>query len=186
MVALDPSVRADPGLGITPSAPASAVDPRPDPPPRSGQPAVPVDPERRSIADLDGVYVWLGPDVGAGYLASSWDSTIGADLTVLRVRERERLGAVGGSLGAARWTERGGGRVWADAVAGTRLWNRTMVGLSAGGIVELADTEHPRVGAMVGAWAFVGLTPYVRVGAIDGYGAVVELGIHIALPVLRR
>jgi hypothetical protein len=147
---------------------------------------VPVETARREVANLDGTYVWLGPSASAGYLDRGWDSLIGADLAVMRVREHAPLGAVGGSVGAARWTERGGGRMWAEAIAGTRLFDRTMVGLSAGAIVELADTVHPRAGAMVGAWVFAGVTPYVRVGAIDGYGAVVELGVHIALPVFRR
>jgi hypothetical protein len=61
-----------------------------------------------------------------------------------------------------------------------------MAGVTAGGIAELSDTEHPRLGAMVGLWAFVGVTPYVRIGAVQDDGLVLELGVHIALPVLRR
>jgi hypothetical protein len=184
-----PTVRADPGLGIAPTgvdAPIpSPTDPRPDIPGRRTPPAVPPG-NLPSFVDLDGTYVWLGPSGGAAYIDSSWDSVIGGDLSVVRVREHDALGTVGGSFGAAKWTERGGGRLWLEAIAGTRLVNRTMVGLSAGGIVELADTEHPRPGALFGVWAFVGVTPYVRVGAIQDDGLVVELGVHITLPVLRR
>ncbi len=202
VVASQQWVRADPAVEITPTATASIVppnapgsdapvvvpgptDPRPDVPPRHSQPAVPTG-NLRAFANLDGVYLWLGPSAGAGYLADSWDSVVGGDLAVMRVREHDFLGAVGGTIGAAKWTARGGGRVWLEAIAGTRIANRTMVGVSAGGIVELSEIEHPRPGAMVGAWLFCGVTPYVRAGVIDGYGGVVELGLHIALPVWRR
>ena len=190
VLASQPNVRADPGIGITPSVSGidtpipNPTDPRPDPPLRRTPPAVPPG-NLHSVADLDGLYLWLGPAISAGYLANSWDSLIGADVSILRVREHRPVGAIGASFGAARWTARGGGRTWLEAIVGTRLADRTMVGLSAGGVLELSDIEHPRPGAMIGAWAFLGVTPYVRVGTVADEGAVVELGIHIALPVLR-
>jgi hypothetical protein len=88
-------------------------------------------------------------------------------------------------LGAARWTERGGGRIWLDGVLGTELGGH-MVGVSAGPILELSDLAHPRGGGSVGIWGFVGVTPYARIGEVDGLGTFVELGVHIALPVFRR
>ena len=90
---------------------------------------------------------------------------------------------LGASVGASRWTERGGGRIWLDALAGTRLGR--MVGVSAGPIVELDDLHHPRLGASVGLWAFLGVTPYARVGTVEDLGAFAEIGVHIALPVRR-
>ena len=76
--------------------------------------------------------------------------------------------------------------MWAEAIAGPRVMGRTMIGASLGPLVELSDLEHPHVGGAIGAWAFVGVTPYVRVGAVDQLGTFVELGLHIALPVYRR
>jgi hypothetical protein len=83
------------------------------------------------------------------------------------------------------WTERGGGRLWADAVVGTRIggW---MIGTTAGPIVELSDVAHPRFGGSFGVFGFVGLTPFARVGFVDKLGGFAEIGVHIALPVLRR
>jgi hypothetical protein len=152
----------------------------------------PVSPPRRAPAtvethpswDLDGLYLWLGPSGAASRIDATWDSTIGGDLSVVRVREQDLLGAVGLTIGASRWTERGGGRLWLDAIAGTRIGR--MVGVSAGPILEMSELAHPRFGGSVGAWAFLGVTPFVRVGIVDKLGGFVELGLHIALPVLRR
>ncbi|HWU89791.1 MAG TPA: hypothetical protein VN253_21160 [Kofleriaceae bacterium] len=155
----------------------------PDPPPRR---APVVGPSRLgSTADLDGLYVWLGPVGAASRVRSEWDSTFGVDLAVVRVREGATLGAVGASAGVSRWSERGGGRIWLDGVAGTRLGGR-MYGASAGPIVELSELAPPRVGASVGVWAFFGVTPFARLGAVGDLGTFVEVGLHLSLPVLRR
>jgi hypothetical protein len=154
----------------------------PDPPPRrvpAGVPAAHAGPSW----DLDGLYLWLGPTTAASRIDSDWDSTIGADATVIRVREQNALGAIGATLGASRWTVRGGGRIWLDALIGTRMGR--MVGMSAGPILELNDLAHPRLGGSVGLWAFVGVTPFVRAGMVSDLGGFFEIGIHIALPVLR-
>jgi hypothetical protein len=151
----------------------------PDPPP----PRAPTETENPPSWDLDGLYIWVGPVGAASRLDGAWDSTIGGDLSVVRVRERESLGAIGGTFGASRWTERGGGRLWLDAIAGTRLGR--MVGVSAGAILELDDLAHPRMGVSVGIWAFLGVTPFVRAGTVEELGGFIEIGVHIALPVWR-
>lgn len=152
----------------------------PDPPPRRAQ----TDPPTSTLSsDLDGFYVWLGPVGAASRIDNAWDSTVGGDLSFVRVREGELLGTLGGSVGASRWTERGGGRVWLDAIVGTRFGR--MVGVSAGAILELDELAHPRLGASVGIWAFLGVTPFVRAGTVDELGEFIEIGVHIALPVWR-
>jgi hypothetical protein len=156
----------------------------PDPPARRGPPAV--GPSRLpASSDLDGLYVWLGPIGAAGRLDSTWDSTFGADLSIVRVREGARLGTVGATAGAGLWTERGGGRIWLDGVAGTRLGGR-MYGASIGPLVELSELAHPRIGGSIGLWAFFGATPYARAGIVEDLGPFVEVGLHLALPVFRR
>ena len=157
----------------------------PDPPPRRGPPAVGPSSGLRPSADLDGLYVWLGPVGAAGRIDAVWDSVFGADLTILRVREGAALGAVGASAGASLWTERDGGRIWLDGVAGARLGGR-MYGASLGPLVELAALAHPRIGGSIGLWAFFGVTPYARAGMVQDLGTFVEIGLHLALPVLRR
>ena len=167
-------------LGVIPIAGADPI--ATDPVPRSAPaPAV----QLRPSWDLDGFYLWLGPTGAAGRIDAQWDSLFGGDAALVRVREREAIGVIGGALGASRWTVRDGGRVWLDALFGTRLAGH-MVGASAGPLVELAELAHPRYGGSIGVWGFAGVTPYARVGVVHGLGGFAEIGIHIALPVLRR
>jgi len=173
-------------LGVMPIAAADPLPPTtvvPDPPARRGP--VSVGPGNlRPSWDLDGWYLWLGPTAAGTHVEGEWDSTVGGHVALVRVRERERVGAIGVMAGATTWTERGGGRIWLDGVAGTRILR--MVGVSAGPLVELAELAHPRIGGSVGLWAFLGVTPFVRVGAVQDLGAFAEIGVHIALPVYRR
>jgi hypothetical protein len=170
-------------IRVAAADPVPSTSVAPDPPARGSVPSVGPGNFRASW-DLDDTYLWIGPTGAATRVEGEWDSTIGAHVAIVRVRERQPLGVIGGMVGATLWTERGGGRIWADAVAGTRIGR--MIGLSAGPIIELSEVNHPRLGGSIGLWAFVGVTPFVRVGAVDELGAFAEIGVHIALPVLRR
>jgi hypothetical protein len=168
-------------MGVAAADPIRTV---PDAPPQA-QPVVVPRATFTPSWDLDGVYLWLGPVGAASYVDAQWDSTFGGDATLVVVRERERLGLLGATVGASRWTARGGGRVWLDGLIGTRAIGR-MVGASIGAILELSDFERPRIGGSIGVWAFAGVTPFARAGAVSDLGMFAELGLHIALPVMRR
>jgi len=170
------------GLGYANAEPQTAT--APDAPPRSAPPAVGRS-ALRPAWDLDGTYVWLGPTGAASRIDATWDSTFGGQLAIVRVRERSPLGVIGGAAGASLWTEREGGRLWLDAVVGTRVGGR-MLGATVGPVLELSQLSHPRLGASLGVWAFLGVTPFARVGYVDELGGFAEVGIHLALPVLRR
>jgi hypothetical protein len=163
----------------------SSVETLPDRPPRQTAPRVGGPSGFAPTWDLDGLYLWLGPVGAAGRLEATWDSTFGADLTVIRIAERAPVAALGGTLGAGLWTERGGGRIWLDGVIGTRLGSR-IYGVTAGPLVELSDLAHPRFGGSVGIWGFFGVTPYARFGFVEELGEFAEVGVHVALPVVRR
>ena len=172
---LAPLFRADRAAGVSPQAPLGPVTP---------QPVVVAPGANRPSWDLDGTYLWLGPIGAASYLGR-WDSTFGGEAAIVRVRERAALGLAGVNLGASHWTARGGGRVWIDGLVGTHLLGR-MMGASLGPIVELSEVVHPKLGASIGIWGFIGITPFARVGAVTDLGMFAELGVHIALPVVRR
>jgi hypothetical protein len=169
LLAVPPIAAADPVTAVT--------DPRGAP----GSPPVRLPP----TSDLDGTYLWLGPLGAASHVDARWDSTFGVDAAVVVVREQARLALLGGDLGASRWTARGGSRLWVDGLVGTYLLG-PLTGISLGPIVELSDVAHPRLGGSVGVWGFAGITPFARVGGIANLGMFAEVGIHIALPVLRR
>jgi hypothetical protein len=173
--------RVQPALAQPAASPAIAQVATATPPPATVPPPHALPPS----GDLDGTYLWLGPIGAASRVAAQWDSTFGGDAALLVVREGSRLGAIGVDVGASRWTARGGGRVWVDGILGTRIAG-SMMGVSLGPILELSDLAHPRPGASIGVWGFLGITPFARIGEVRALGMFAEIGVHIALPVLRR
>ncbi|HEY4055822.1 MAG TPA: hypothetical protein VGM39_04410, partial [Kofleriaceae bacterium] len=93
----------------------------PAPPARSSIPHVGGPSGFRPSWDLDGSYVWLGPTGAAHYIDGGWDTTFGAVLGIVRVREREPLSVLGTSIGGVMWAGHDGGRLWVDALVGTRI-----------------------------------------------------------------
>jgi hypothetical protein len=138
-----------------------------------------------TTADLDGTYLWIGPGGGAARIDGSWYSSFGGTATVVRVRERAWLGVTGASVGAARWTVRGGGRVWLDGMLGTRRLVGATLGTSLGPMLELGDDHHPKIGMSGTIWVFAGVVPYVRLGVIDAAGGFLEAGVQLSLPAWR-
>ncbi len=152
---------------------------------RAGEGSDRLEPLAPSSANLDGNHLWLALWGARTEAAYGYDSCVGGELAITRVREGEALGLVGGTLGGGRYAESDDKRLWANAVAGTRRGTGWMLGGSAGAVLELSPTARPKLGATVGVWAFVGVVPFARVGAMEGRGAFLELGVEIALPVLR-
>lgn len=180
VAALTTGVWADPkSVQLGPASQTSGNAPQP-----------PAAPPARPSWDLDGTYIWLGP-AGAAVWSdtprrageSSWDSAFGADLSVIRVAEREPVAALGGSLGASR-TSRRDSRLWFDAVIGTRIWGY-MVGAAAGPVIALSNDRRPQLGASFRLWGYAGIAPYARIGFVSST-AFVELGVQLPLPVFRR
>jgi hypothetical protein len=136
--------------------------------------------------DLDGDRVLLGPVGGVVHRDGGWDSAGGAHAAWVRLRERRPVAATGVSLGAWRLASEDTGRVWLEALVGTRrLPGGALTGLSAGPIVELAPTEHARLGATGALWLYAGVVPFVRAGWLAEAGASIELGLSLPLPVWR-
>jgi len=156
--------------------PPAGADPTPSPVPPPGRP----------VADLDGLYLWLGPSGGATRVDGAWDSAWGGGVQVVRVRERARLGLIGAWLGGARYASRDGGRVWLEGLAGTRRVIGQMVGVGLGPTLELGDLHHPRAGLSASIWWFAGVVPYARAGVLDASGPFAEIGVSLSLPAVRH
>jgi hypothetical protein len=138
-----------------------------------------------SAANLDGVYLALGPVASAVRGEDGWDGGFGGEALVVRVREQDALAAIGLGLGGIRFAQINKGRIWADAVAGTEKLFGVGLGVSLGVTAEVGELQAPRWGWQVTAWAFTGVVPYVRVGQVEQSGSFVDAGIKITLPALR-
>jgi len=162
--------------------PSDAIDPSDPGAPKVAEPARAVVPALQG--DLDGVYVHLGPQAAAVRRGGVWDSVVGGELSVLRMREDDGLALVGGRVYAGRWTEALGGRIGVDAVAATRLG--VLVGVAGGPLLDVGAQHHPHVGASIAIWCYAGVVPYVRVGVIDSSAGFIEAGLELPLPLWRQ
>jgi hypothetical protein len=142
-------------------------------------------PRLRPVADLDGVYLTLGPTGAAVYTRAGWDSGFGGEISLVRVREQDALGALGLGLGGIHFTTEERGRIWADILLGSSRPLGVGAGLSAGATAEIDAVIPPRWGAQATLWVFLGVIPYVRVGTVQRSGPYIDLGVKIALPVFR-
>jgi hypothetical protein len=139
----------------------------------------------RSPANLDGVYLALGPVGALVHVEDDWDGAFGGELSLWRVRERQLISGVGIGLGGHKFSERDGGRLWGEISAAHRTPLGLALGVAAGVATEVDDLITPRWGAYGSLWLFAGVLPYVRVGSVQTSGAFVDLGIKIALPAIR-
>lgn len=141
--------------------------------------------ELRSPADLDGVYLSLGPVGSALRIEGAWDGAFGGEVSLSRVREHQALSALGLSLGGAAYSQREGGLLWGDLFAATLTPLGAAVGLSAGFTAEVHPVRPPRLGAQATLWVFAGVIPYARIGRVETAGTFVDVGVKIALPAIR-
>ena len=138
-------------------------------------------------ANLDGVYLALGPVASAVYApeGDTWDGGFGGELMLVRVQERAALGALGIAAGGVRFAQAGNGRLWADVFVGNERWLGIALGVSAGVTAEVGDVQAPRLGWQATVWGFAGVIPYVRIGSVEKSGAFVDAGIKITLPAVH-
>jgi hypothetical protein len=138
-----------------------------------------------SSANLDGVYLAVGPVGSAVHTETSWDAAFGGELTLARITERRPIAALALSLGGHRYSERDTGRLWLEGMAATRWLRGTPIGLAGGPTLEVDRVIPARLGAQATLWAYVGVIPYMRVGAVDKSGIFFEMGLRIPLPAFR-
>ncbi|HUH00595.1 MAG TPA: hypothetical protein VML75_01290 [Kofleriaceae bacterium] len=136
-------------------------------------------------ANLDGVYLTLGPVGSALHTATAWDAAFGGELMLARVTERRPIAALALSLGGHRYSERDTGRLWLEGMVASSRLGGTPIGLAAGPTLEVDRVIPARVGAQATVWAYVGVIPYMRIGTVDKSGAFFEMGLRIPLPAFR-
>lgn len=143
-----------------------------------------VAPSLRATADLDGVHLALGPVASLVRTGARWDGGFGGEISLIQVRERAWLSALGVGAGALRLAAEDRGRSWLELQVGARVAG-VHAGLGAGASVDFDGVRPPRWGGHCTLWFFAGVIPYARVGVVEEGGSFAELGVRIALPALR-
>jgi hypothetical protein len=139
----------------------------------------------RLTADLDGTYVTAGPVAAAQASQNNWNSAVGAELSLVHLREGAWPALFGIALGGVVFDSEPGLRTWIEAEAAIdRL--PVKLGISAGFAAKWDRVDPPHLGAQATLWAFAGVVPYVRIGALDGLGSYFEVGLMIKVPVKIR
>ena len=136
-------------------------------------------------AELDGVYLALGPRGAAVRSEGGWDAAFGAELSIYRYRDDARLSILGISGGVLQLSELDGGHALAELGAGTRVAGEFRLGAALGITARLSPIRHPRWGAHATVWGFAGAIPYARAGILQDTGMFMDFGVRIALPALR-
>ena len=134
---------------------------------------------------LDGSYLLLGPVAGMVRANGSWESGFGGALSLVRVRERRSLAALGLGIGALRLARGDRGLLWADFQVGSRRLAGLLMGFTAGVSADVGELISMRLAGHAGVWVFAGVVPYARIGVMQKSGTYVDFGIRVALPTFR-
>jgi hypothetical protein len=135
-----------------------------------------------SPADLDGIYLTLGPVGALTRVDGEWLTAVGGEVSVVKIRERCFPAAGGLSFGGVSYAGRDGGRLWGEVEVAVNRPLPFAVGLSAGVAVEVDPVRVPRWGWQGTLWIFAGIIPYARIGTLQETGGFVELGVAIKFP----
>ncbi len=127
----------------------------------------------------------LGPIGALARIEGSWDGLFGGEIVFADINERRLVSALAVAAGAVQFTERGGGRLWLDVMAGVKTPLGGVIGLAVGPVVELDDVRIPRWGGQATLWLYAGVVPFVRVGRVKTSGIFVDIGLKIVLPTYR-
>lgn len=140
-------------------------------------------PERLLPASTGSSYLALAPLGGAVHLGGDWDAGFGAALSLVRLQETG--GLVGTEVGGIRLANGEHGLLWADLSLGSRAFGGLLMGIGAGVNAEISPIFTMSWGGHATFWAFLGITPYGRIGVTQIGGTYVEFGIKVPLPALR-
>ena len=136
-----------------------------------------------SPGSLDGLHVTLGPAVAVVRSGDSFSTATGAEISLINVAERRLPGALGIAVGGLGFTDRAGGRLWLEGEFAITNPLPVAIGLGLGTTVEVDRVRPPRFGLQSTLWFFLGVIPYLRVGAVAETGIFWEVGAMVKLPI---
>ncbi len=128
------------------------------------------------------VHLALGPTVAGIHQEEGWDSQVGGELHLVRLRP-STLHATGLALGALTFSSSKTVRLHLDGYIGIRVSSDLTLGASLGPIVDVNPNQRARFGARASLWGHAGIAPYVSIartwGATSPEQTEVGLGIRI-------
>ncbi len=128
-------------------------------------------------------HIALGPQVAAALDDSEWDSEIGAELHLTRLRTSDLLSVVGAGLGVASFSRGETLQLSLDLYVGSRALADVPVGLSVGPLLKAFDTGRPQIGARTTLWLYHGVMPYVSVSWLSGPNKPAQPGLEMGLKI---
>ncbi len=140
--------------------------------------------ERAEAAEAQSsTHILLGPQVAAIAIDSEWDSEIGAELHLTRLRTGELLSVLGAGLGAASFSRGETLQLSFDLYVGTGALYEVPLGLSVGSLLKAFDNGRPQLGARTTLWIYHGVMPYLSLSWLRGPNSPAQPGVEIGLKI---
>lgn len=135
------------------------------------------------LAPRNATHLALGPQVSAIQYDSAWDSEVGGEVHLARLRKSRILSVVGGGLGIASFGEGEQVQLSLDLYAGTQALTPLPIGVSVGPLLEVFPHGRPQVGGRASLWAYYGVMPYAALSWLSGPNAPTSPSVEIGLKI---
>ena len=125
----------------------------------------------------------LGPQAAAALADSEWDSEIGAEIHLARLRKSRLVSVVGASLGVAGFSKGDILQLSLDFYVGTESLGPLPIGVSVGPMLKAFLNGRPQLGARSTLWLYHGVMPYISVSWLTGPMSPAQPGLEIGVKI---
>jgi hypothetical protein len=125
----------------------------------------------------------LGPQAAALLVDEEWDSEIGVELHLTRLRESRVLSVVGAGFGVASFSRGDILQLTLDFYIGTRVVADVPVGVSVGPLLKAFEHGRPHVGGRTTIWVYHGVMPYLSASWLSGPNSPAQPGLEIGVKI---
>jgi hypothetical protein len=125
----------------------------------------------------------LGPQAAALLIDAEWDSEIGVELHLTRLRDSRLLSVVGAGFGVASFSRGDILQLTLDVYMGTRIVADVPVGVSVGPVLKAYQHGRPQVGGRTTLWLYHGVMPYLSASWLTGPMSPAQPGLEIGVKI---
>ncbi len=125
----------------------------------------------------------LGPQAAALLTDSEWDSEIGVEVHLTRLRDSPLLSVVGAGFGVATFSRGDIVQLSFDVYVGTRVIADVPIGVSVGPVLKAFENGRPQVGGRSTLWLYHGVMPYVSASWLTGPMSPAQPGLEIGVKI---